>query len=65
MVKKGYSNPNKSGYLEELASCIDVCGDSDEMLLILAEIEDWCKYRNKIIHSNFAVKYCECILKIQ
>ncbi len=49
--KQGYPNPHKSDYLEELALCIDMTGDPDEMLAILAAIEDWCKYRNEVIHS--------------
>ncbi len=49
--EQGYPNPQESGYLEELASCIDINGDPDEMLTILAAIEEWCKYRNEVIHS--------------
>ena len=49
--KQGYPNPHESDYLEELASYIDMNGDPDEMLTILAAIEEWCKYRNEVIHS--------------
>ena len=49
--EQGYPNPQESDYLEELASCIDINGDPDEMLTILAAIEEWCKYRNEVIHS--------------
>ena len=49
--EQGYPNPQESGYLDELASCIDINGDPDEMLTILAAIEEWCKYRNEVIHS--------------
>lgn len=49
--KQGYPNLQESDYLEELASCIDMNGDPDEMLTILAAIEEWCKYRNEVIHS--------------
>lgn len=47
----GYPNPHGSDYLDELALCIDINGDPDEMLIILVEIEEWCKYRNEVIHS--------------
>lgn len=49
--KQGCQNPEKSVYLEELASCIDVNGDSQEMLDTLDKLRDWCDYRNEIIHA--------------
>lgn len=49
--KDGCRNDDNSLYLSELAECIDVCGDADEMLDILNRISEWCEYRNEVVHA--------------
>ena len=44
-------NEDNSLYLNELAECIDVCVDADEMLTTLDGIREWCNYRNEIVHA--------------
>lgn len=49
--KDGCLNDDNSLYLNELAECIDVCVDADEMLATLNSISEWCNYRNEVVHS--------------
>ena len=49
--KEGCRNDDNSLYLSELAECIDVCGDADEMLDTLNRISEWCEYRNEVVHA--------------
>lgn len=49
--QEGCPNPDESAYLNELASVIDIYGDSQEMLDILTQVKEWCDYRNEIIHA--------------
>ena len=49
--KEGCRNDDNSLYLSELAECIDVCGDADEMLDTLNRISKWCEYRNEVVHA--------------
>lgn len=49
--KEGCRNDDNSPYLSELAECIDVCGDADEMLDTLNRISEWCEYRNEVVHA--------------
>ena len=49
--KDGCRNEDNSLYLSELAECIDVCGDADEMLDTLNRISEWCEYRNEVVHA--------------
>lgn len=47
----GFNNENGSSYLDELAACIDVYENPNELISTLEAVKDWCIYRNEIIHS--------------
>lgn len=49
--ENGYSNYSGSDYMDELASCLDLYGDPEEMLDTLTAIRDWCDYRNEVVHA--------------
>ena len=49
--KDGCPNDDNSIYLNELAECIDIYADADEMLETLDGIKEWCEYRNEVVHA--------------
>ena len=67
--KDGCCNDDNCLYLSELAECIDVCGDADEMLDTLTGISEWCKYRNEVVHAvlnkNLNSLYSELSEKVE
>lgn len=40
-----------SRYLSEIAECLDTQVETDRLLKTLDEINEWCDYRNEVIHA--------------